>query len=291
MITPSALVRRIPLLRRPFWQRDNARAERDRLQAALDTAHGALPVLLEIALAHQHPRERKGRNVRAGNARGSQIEFGNLISNLRCLGDFKKALSASEGRSIVTEARLANLYILLKFALPKMDGDLVEFGAYRGGSALFMASLLKSTGQKKVLYACDTFEGMPETDSDIDMHVRGDFKDTSYEELEARARALGLSEHLVFVRGRFEDTLPTLCSDRKFALVHVDCDIYEAVKFVLATIDSRLEEGAYVVFDDPLTSTCLGALEAVEETYVQARGLLAEQAYPHLVFRPKGVGC
>ncbi|HTB43462.1 MAG TPA: hypothetical protein VK741_07555, partial [Acetobacteraceae bacterium] len=86
------------------------------------------------------------------------------------------------------------------------------------------------------------------------------------------------------------DTLPELQQGKQFSLVHVDCDIYDAIRFVLARIDAHLVPGAYVVFDDPLYSSCLGAMEAVEETYVQGRGLFSEQVYPHLVFRPKGPG-
>jgi len=283
-------------LERVTKEYDEARAELQRgelelrrVGADLAAWRGALPALVDIALAHRFPRARKGRNARAGSLRGWHIEFGRLLEFARSLPDFKAALAACEGVNLLGDGRLLNLYLIVKFALPEMSGDVIEFGTYRGGTALFLASLLKSTGQDKVIYACDTFEGMPDTNPDIDMHHAGDFSDTSAEPIMERAKSLGLDRHLVLVKGRFEDTLPNLRTGKQFALVHVDCDIYDAIRFVLATVDDHLAPGAYVVFDDPLYSSCLGAMEAVEETYIQGRGLLAEQTYPHLVYRPKGL--
>ena len=90
-----------------------------------------------------------------------------------------------------------------------------------------MASLLKSTKQEKAIYACDTFAGMPETNSDIDMHSSGDFADTSYDGIMTKIKALGLEKYIYLVKGRFEDTLPDLCIGKNFSLAHIDCDIYK----------------------------------------------------------------
>jgi hypothetical protein len=280
-----SFIRQMPVIRRAV------ETPLPRPMPADDTAaHDAASAMQDIADAHRFPQERKGRNVKAGNLRGWHIEFGRLLEDARGFPDYQMARAACGDQTLVGEARLLNLYLIVKFALPAMAGDVIEFGTYKGGSALFLASLLKSTGQRKVLYGCDTFEGMPETNKDIDMHSAGDFGDASYDAIMARARSFGLERHLVLVKGRFEDTLPDLQRGKQFSLAHVDCDIHDAICFVLGRIDGNLLPGAYVVFDDPLFSSCLGAMEAVEQVYIQGRGLFAEQAYPHLVFRPKGIG-
>jgi predicted O-methyltransferase YrrM len=269
--------------------RDATREALERALAGRDASHEALTAMIDIAMSHRFPRERKGRNVQAGNLRGWHIEFGQLLKSVRDFPDFQAALAACEGCNLLGDGRLLNLYLIIKFGLPLVPGDLIEFGTYRGGSALFVASLLKSMKQDRVLYACDTFSGMPETNLDIDMHHAGDFADTSYEVIMKRVRSLGLEQHLVLVKGRFEDTLPALRQGKKFSLVHVDCDIYDSIIFVLRNVQEYLALGAYVVFDDPLYSSCLGAMEAVEEFYIQGLGLHTEQVYPHMVFRPRGV--
>ena len=105
----------------------------------------------------------------------------------------------------------------------------------------------------------------------------------------AQIEQLKLQDHLVLIGGRFEDTVFPLAKGKLFSLAHVDCDIYQSVRFVLSALHDSLEPGCYVASDDPTYSSCLGAMEAVEETYIQERHLLAEQVYPHLVYRPKGI--
>ena len=64
----------------------------------------------------------------------------------------------------------------------------------------------------------------------------------------------------------------------------------DAIKYLLATCETHYQPGGYVVFDDPLFSSCIGAFDAMAESFVRERALLPEQVYPHFVFRPKGVG-
>jgi predicted O-methyltransferase YrrM len=241
-----------------------------------------------IRYAHREPVIRKGRNVAAGNLRGWGLEFTDLLQHIATLPDYASALSLASGRSLVTAPKLANLYLLMKFGLNVIPGDIIEFGSFRGGSALFMAKLLRQWGSKKKVYALDTYEGMPPTDIEIDMHRAGDFADATVEEIEQIRDKHGLNDRLVLKKGLFEHTLPHLLNEGMFSLVHVDCDIYHSIEFVLRAIDGHLSPGSYVVFDDPLFGSCLGAMEACEEVYIQGKGLHAEQAFPHLVYRPNG---
>jgi len=245
-------------------------------------------LLKHIDLKHQQPVLRKGRNVAAGNFRGWGLEFGGILQHITAIPEFAAAYALASGRSLVTPPKLANLYLIMRFGLHAIPGDIIEFGSYRGGSALFMAHLLRAWGSAKKVFACDTYQGMPPTDHAIDMHREGDFADATLEEVKHARDAAGLFDHLVLVKGLFEETLPELLKGRMIALAHVDCDIYDPIRYVLREIDNHLSPGAYVAFDDPLFGSCLGALEACEESYVQEKGLHAEQAYPHLVFRPRG---
>lgn len=245
-------------------------------------------LLQRVAIAHERPVIRKGRNVAAGYARGWGLQFSDLLHRLAGERDFAAALELTIGRSILTVPSLANLYLIMKHGLREIPGDIIEFGSYRGGSAMFMAKLLQMWGSPKKVFALDTFEGMPPTDQTIDLHISGDFHDTSVEDVVRARDDAGLGEHMVIVKGLFEDVLPDLCRGRSFSLVHVDCDIYPSIKYVLQEIHDHLSPGAYAAFDDPLVGSCLGAMEACEESYIQGRHLHAEQTYPHFIFRPKG---
>lgn len=241
-----------------------------------------------IGHAHREPIVRKGRNVAAGNLRGWGLEFTDLLQYIATLPDFASAHSLASGRSLVTTPKLANLYLIMKCGLAAIPGDIIEFGSFRGGSALFMAKLLQGWGSSKRVYALDTYEGMPPTDIEIDMHRAGDFADATIDEIAQVRDEQGLTDRLMLVKGLFEQSLPPLLNGHTFSLVHVDCDIYHPIKFVLRAIDGHLSAGSYVAFDDPLFGSCLGAMEACEEVYIQGKGLHAEQVYPHLIYRPSG---
>jgi hypothetical protein len=44
-------------------------------------------------------------------------------------------------------------------------------------------------------------------------------------------------------------------------------------------------KGGYIVFDDTLASSCIGATDVVEQILIARDNLRSEQIYPHHVFR------
>jgi predicted O-methyltransferase YrrM len=225
-----------------------------------------------------------GRNVRAGYARGVGLEFGPLIALCQADPIFQRAIGAMHGRSVVLHHKLMNIMLIMRFASLNPAGHIIEFGSYRGGSALFMAAIARLCGLPQKIFALDTYAGMPATDAVLDHHSAGDFQDTDYDSLIKLRDELGL-DNLIPLRGLFADTVGNIPpADRRFALAHIDCDIYPSLAFSLEWVKPHMAQGGFIICDDPLTSTCLGAMQAVEEHLVQ-KGALAEQVFPHLVYR------
>ena len=237
----------------------------------------------------QYPLESHGgRDIGAGHLRGWGLEYGELYETFLA-GDpvFQAALAAARDRgSLLTLHKLANLYLIIRYAMAEDAGDIYEFGSFSGGSAVFMGTVLKRLGRRGRVYAFDTFEGMPETDAVRDLHHKGDFTNTGYAELLSYLRDKDLAGHVETVQGVFSATLPgILARNGKVGLVHVDCDIYEPIKYVVRECLPSLSPATHIVFDDPLHGSCLGAFDAVQELLIRELALTAEQAYPHLVFR------
>ncbi len=229
-----------------------------------------------------------GRDIKAGHLRGCGLEFGTVFNDFIATDPvFQAAFKASQDRgSVVTQQKLANLYLIIRYATPQDCADIHEFGSFSGGSAVFMGTVLKLLQRRAKVYAYDTFEGMPETDEIRDMHHKGNFANTGYAGLLSYIEDNGLGEHVETVKGEFNKTLPgILARSGKIALVHVDCDIYESTKYAVRECLPAMSAGAHIVFDDPLHGSCLGAFDAVQELLIRELGLTAEQAYPHLVFR------
>jgi Macrocin-O-methyltransferase (TylF) len=242
-----------------------------------------------VGLARWH----KGRDVLAGYQRGWGLEFGansmhaefHLADHIRADPIYRRAMEIGAGRSVMWEPRLMNLYLLVRFFLDELPaGDIIEFGSFRGGGVLFLASVLREIRSNRKVFSLDTFAGMPATNKQVDMHNAGDFAAVDLEELKIHATTNGL-DNLVFVKGLFEETAPAVIRGRAFALAHIDCDIESAVRYSYDAIKPAMVKGGYIVFDDATTSSCIGATEAVEELVIRRDGLHSEQIWPHFVFR------
>lgn len=231
------------------------------------------------------PLLRKGRSPREGYQRGWGLQFGQLKDQVHTHPLFQRALQAADGRSILELSRLENLFVIIAAFLQNLDAqDVIEFGVFRGGSSLFMATLLAELHPDARIYCLDTFSGMPETDKGIDAHSKGDFRDADLQGFRDQIRRLNL-KNVEILEGQFENTFPTVMARGvRFGLAHIDCDIYSAVKYSQDAVWDHMVPGGYLVFDDATVSSCIGATQAVEELIME-RKLHSEQIWPHFVFR------
>jgi hypothetical protein len=229
---------------------------------------------------------RQGRNVYQGYQRGWGLQFGGLKEKVLADPLYKEAFAVASDRTIMSEENRMNIFLLMRFFLEKIPfGHIVEYGSYRGGSAIFMAYIAKRLYPGMNVYALDSYEGMPQTDKNIDAHNAGDFSDTDIASFQARVHELKL-DNLVLVKGLFENTNnEVMAMAGKISMAHIDCDIGPAVKCSYEGVKPFMVEGGYIVFDDATVSSCIGATEVVEDLLVRRDGLNSEQIWPHFVFR------
>lgn len=168
---------------------------------------------------------------------------------------------------------------LLKLALP-LDGDLAECGVFRGASAYLLANAIAARSRKKRLHLFDLFAGLSEPKPDLD-GSHWHFGDLACGLAEV---ALNLKQHasrVLFHAGWIPEKFFEV-SDKKFCFVHVDVDLYEPTRDVLAFFGPRTVPGGLIVCDDYGFETCPGARRAMDE-YVAA----SRQTVVHL---PTGQG-
>ncbi len=226
----------------------------------------------------------KGRNVVAGSARAWGLQFGKLGTAVEADPLYQESFKLVEGETLLHSSHLQNFFLILKYGIKNKSGDIIEFGSYRCGSAIFIAKVAKELGYTGKVYALDTFEGIPWTNEDLDFHRKGDFKDLFFESAINKIQRLGLT-NLVLVKGLFEETLPKLLPTmNKVILAHVDCDIESSTRYAILALEQQMDRGGYIAIDDAATPACLGVMQAVEEA-LQKRGFHAEQSFPHFVYR------
>ena len=240
-----------------------------------------LPVLAGMAQGI-----RQGRNVYEGYQRGWGLQFGGLREKILADPLYQEAFAVARDRTIMSEENRMNIYLLLRFYLEKIPfGHIVEYGSYRGGSAIFMAYVAQKLYPGMKVFALDSFEGMPQTDKNVDAHNAGDFSDTDVDKLQERVDELKL-DNMLLVKGFFENTNDGVMAQAgKISLAHIDCDIAPAVKYSYLGVRPFMVDGGYLVFDDATVSSCIGATEVVEDLLIRRDGLNSEQIWPHFVFR------
>lgn len=167
-----------------------------------------------------------------------------------------------------------------------IPGDFVECGVWKGGSSMAMAlSLMKQSSAARHLHLFDTYEGMSEP-SEVDRDFRGtsasdrlatEDKATSavwaycpLDDVRSALYSTGYStDHIHFVEGKVEDTLPAEAPD-EIALLRLDTDWYESTLHELVHLYPRLSVGGVMIIDD--YGDWAGARRAVDE-YIQSNGL------------------
>jgi hypothetical protein len=236
--------------------------------------------------ARVQPGVLRGRCPNEGYQRGWGLEFGDLAQEVAAHPLYQEALAASRQRSIVHPHRLMNLFLIIACYFDALsDRNIVEFGSYRGGSALFMAHVLKQLWPEASMWALDTYAGMPDTNTTADLHGKGDFREADLAGFESARAEAGL-DRLHIDQGLVQETFPHALGRERapLGLAHFDMDIYEPTAFAQQAAWSQMTRGGYYVYDDATVSSCIGATQAVEEL-ILARGLHSEQVFPHFVFR------
>jgi Macrocin-O-methyltransferase (TylF) len=233
-----------------------------------------------------NPGIRKGRNVREGYQRAIGLKFGEVAKRVQADPLFVEALGHARGRSLLSLPKLMNIFLLLKLFVPRIPfGDIIEFGSFRAGCAMFMGHICNAINPKIRVYALDTYEGMPESDRSVDTFKERSFSNVDFAEVQAALSSSGL-QNVQLVKGLFEDTAgDVLRRSSGIALAHIDCDNFAPVCYAYDVVLPYLVSGAYLVFDDATEPGCIGATEAVESLPIARDEKHSEQIFPHWVFR------
>jgi len=132
-----------------------------------------------------------------------------------------------------------------------LEGDILELGIYRGGTTTMTAHYLKTLNSKRKIFACDAFMGLPYEDKhSIWENAKGMYSETSESIVQKKLEKFDVADKVNLVKGLFEDTLYQQLSDKKFSLVLVDCDLYDATKLSMEFVYPRMVKGGIIMFDD-----------------------------------------
>lgn len=175
-------------------------------------------------------------------------------------GAFMSHYKALTGGGLLEQAdKKFTLRSLARWA-NQVEGEIAECGAFRGVSARFMADVTEPKG----LHIFDSFEGLSAPGQADGSHWTSG--DLAAPEAVCRATLGGHAARATFHKGwipdRFEDV-----ADLRFALVHIDVDLFEPHADAIAFFWPRISDGGMIVFDDYGSEFCPGARRAVDDAF------------------------
>jgi O-methyltransferase len=164
----------------------------------------------------------------------------------------------SPAHTMVGILRLENVRELGQRAIDlAIPGDFIETGVWRGGCCILMRGILAVNAIKdRRVYAIDSFAGLPPPkpdlfplDEGLNLHLYAELA-VSLEQVQANfARYDLLDEQVIFVKGLFQETLPSLDAG-PFALIRLDGDLYESTYVTLENLYPKLSPGGFIIIDD-----------------------------------------
>ena len=157
------------------------------------------------------------------------------------------------GFTMVGLHRLDDLQACVESVLrDDVAGDLIEAGSWRGGAAILMRATLDALGGGRTVWVADSFQGFPAPDDDHpDRGALAPIDYLAVPEADVRANfaRLGYERGVSFLPGFFEDTLPGLAG-RRWSVVRLDGDSYEATRLALQSLYPGLSVGGHLIVDD-----------------------------------------
>jgi hypothetical protein len=173
---------------------------------------------------------------------GAVVRFASLDHNVidvlerRAVCDSADYIASAMPEALALRSREA----LWDFAIRNAghEGLWLEFGVFKGYSINYMA---QRTDRR--IFGFDSFQGLQQ-DWKGAGHTRGTF--------DLAGRLPRVRANVMLLPGWFSDTLPGFLAANPgpVALLHLDCDTYEATAEVLRLIKSRLTPKTVVIMDD-----------------------------------------
>ncbi len=156
-----------------------------------------------------------------------------------------------EAETMIGLKRLDNLEFCVADVVRRgVPGDVIETGVWRGGASIFMRAALEAHGDtERVVWAADSFQGLPKPDESRTTDVADALWTipqlaVSLDQVKANFERYGfLDERVRFLEGWFHETLPTAPIER-LSILRLDGDLYDSTMVALTRCTRRSRRAA-----------------------------------------------
>jgi O-methyltransferase len=166
--------------------------------------------------------------------------------------------------TLVDMYRCYELWSLVAESAKLPKGELLEVGAWRGGTGAVIGKSAQQSEIQDLVHVCDTFAGVVKAGPKDSMYSGGEHSDTSKAQVEQLYATLGLSNIRV-IQGIFPEESGAQLTNSVFRFCHIDVDVYQSAHDILEWVWPRLVRGGIVVYDDYGFDSCAGITIHVDE--------------------------
>lgn len=162
---------------------------------------------------------------------------------------FLKTLNEIQASTLVDVYRCYELWSLVEQSA-KLEGALLEVGVWRGGTGALIARRAKLSGVSEPVYLCDTFTGVVKASASDSYYTGGEHRDASRMKVEELVYGRMSLDNVRIVEGIFPESATPEMDSTRFRFCHIDVDVYQSARDILAWVWDRLVIGGIVVYDD-----------------------------------------
>jgi len=156
----------------------------------------------------------------------------------------KKAFFKTKPRTQNHELSREYSYYIYCIEHVEVDGLWGEFGVFQGASSKYISKIKsqKFPDSKERLQGFDSFEGLPES---------WEKQGTKKGKFNVQGQ-IPQVPNVDFHKGWFQDTIPEFLktTEKPFAFIHIDCDIYSSTVDILSNLKHRIVPGTVILFDE-----------------------------------------
>ena len=147
-----------------------------------------------------------------------------------------------------------------------LNGIYYECGVYKGGSAYVIKEAMAKNGINATLRLFDTFCGIPIEKCDFKIDKFSEFGIPRFHDTSLAQVKLYLKDfkNITYHVGLLPDSFNTI-EKEDLAFVHIDLDLYQSYRDVLAYTYPLMVKGGVYFLDDYRQDSCPGATKAVDE--------------------------
>lgn len=176
--------------------------------------------------------------------------------------DFQRFYTIIKGNTLVDIYRCYELWKLVSNTR-NVEGDVLEVGVWRGGTAALISGAMLASSNSAKLYLADTFEGVVKASDKDTIYKGGEHSDTS-ESVVINLLADVDAKNYTLLKGIFPEDVK-LPINTKLRFCHIDVDTYQSGFDIFHAVWDLITPGEIVVFDDYGFWGCEGITELCNE--------------------------